>query len=142
MSNEPVIVEQQFKNVSVAVVWKAITDQDQMREWYFQEMADFQANIGFETQFNVHCEGKDYMHIWKVTEVAQLQRIAYRWRYDGYAGDSIVTWELSEVDGGTKLKLTHAVLEPFVGDPIFDRENGVAGWEYLIQESLKTFLQA
>lgn len=140
MTNEPVVVEQAF-DAPIPMVWKAITDKDQMRQWFFDPMTEFEPEIGFETQFNVRCEGKDYLHMWKVTDVVPEQRISYEWRYGGYPGDSVVTWELSGGGDGTTLKLTHTGHETIQGDPIFSKENCAAGWTYLVQESLKSFLE-
>lgn len=126
----------------IAVVWKAITDKDQMRQWFFETMTDFEPELGFETQFNVRCEERDYLHLWKVTDVVMRKRIACQWRYGGYAGNSSVTWELSETPSGTKLKLTHEGTETFPQDnPVFSRESGQAGWDYFLRESLKAFLE-
>jgi len=50
-------------------VWKAITDKDQMKQWYFDTIDDFKPEVGFQTQFKVRNGNKDYLHIWKVTEV-------------------------------------------------------------------------
>ena len=141
MNIDPIVVEQTF-SAPIAVVWKAITDRDQMRRWFFEPMTDFKPEVGFEAAFDVECEGQNYPHRWKVTEVVADRRIVYDWRYEGYSGDSSVMWELSETPDGTKLKLTHKVREAFPQDnPIFSRESGVAGWTYLVQESLKDFLE-
>ena len=104
-------------------------------------MTDFQPEVGFETEFTVRVEDQDYPHQWKVTEVVPEKKIAYGWRYGGYAGNSSVTWELTETPEGTKLKLTHTGSETFAQDnPIFSRESGQAGWDYFLHESLKAFL--
>ena len=141
MNTDPIVVEQTF-NTPIAVVWKAITDKDQMRQWFFEPMTDFKPEIGFETQFNVRCEDQDYLHLWQVTDVVPERRIAYQWRYGGYPGNSSVTWELSEALNVTKLRLTHEGHETFPQDnPIFSRESGQAGWDYFLHESLKAFLE-
>jgi uncharacterized protein YndB with AHSA1/START domain len=111
-----------------------------MCQWLFDTISDFRPELGFETQFNVHAGEKDYLHIWKVTEVIPEKRIAYEWRYGGYDGNSTVEWELSEVPEGTKLAFAHVGHETLRGDELFSRENGVAGWTYLIRESLQEFL--
>jgi len=141
MNTEPVIVEQIY-NVPIATVWKAITDKDQMRQWYFEPMTEFKPEVGFETQFDVECEGLVFPHQWKVTEVVPETRIVYDWRYGGYPGDSSVTWELSETPEGAKLKLTHSGHENLLQDvPGFGREACQAGWCYFLHESLKAFLE-
>ena len=141
MKAEPIVVEQTF-NAPVAVVWKAITDKDQMRQWFFETMTDFKPESGFETQFNVRVEDRDYRHLWQVTDVVPEKRIAYGWRYGGYPGNSTVVWELSKTPNGTKLLLTHEGHETFPqDDPVFSRESGQAGWDYFVRESLKAFLE-
>jgi uncharacterized protein YndB with AHSA1/START domain len=137
----PVVVEQTL-DAPLAVVWKAITDQDQMRQWFFETMTEFEPVIGFETQFNVRCEDRDYPHLWKITEVVPEKRIAYGWRYGGYPGNSTVVWELSETPHGTKLSLTHKGHETFPqDDPVFSRESCQGGWDFFIRERLKAFLE-
>lgn len=141
MNTDPIVVEQTY-NAPIVVVWNAITDKDQMRQWFFETINDFKPEVGFETEFNVECEGQVYPHQWKVTEVVSQRRIVYEWRYGGYPGDSSVTWELSETSGGTTLKLTHKGSETFPQDnPVFSRESGVAGWVYFIRESLGAYLE-
>jgi uncharacterized protein YndB with AHSA1/START domain len=137
----PIIVEQTF-NAPADVVWKAITSKDQMCEWFFETMVEFRPEPGFETQFNVRCEDRDYLHLWKVTDVVPERRIAYEWRYGGYPGNSSVTWELSETPGGTSLRLTHEGHETFPqDDPVFSRESCQGAWDYFLRESLKAFLE-
>lgn len=140
MSTEPIVVEQTFA-ASKAEVWKAITEPTQMRKWFFEPMQQFEPEVGFETCFVVSFEGQDYPHRWNVQEVVPEERLVYRWRYDGFPGDSTVTWELFEVPEGTKLRLTHRGMETFPQDqPAFTRESCRGGWEYFVQESLRAFL--
>ncbi len=67
-----------------------------------------------------------------------MKTFTINWRYGGYAGDSLVTFELSEQgDDGTVLRLTHLVTASFPEDvPEFSRESGITGWKYFITESL------
>ena len=140
-NDEPIIVEQTFP-LSINTVWKAITEIDQMRQWYFENIPSFEPDVGFETQFNVRCEGRDFLHLWKVTEVVPKQKITYSWKYDSYPGDSFVTFELFEEDNLTTIRLTHQVQESFPEDiPEFAREGCVEGWTYFIRKSLKEYLE-
>ena len=142
--SSPIVVEQTYK-VAVPVVWRAITDAEQMPKWFFESIESFKPEVGFETQFNVHAGGKDYLHVWKVTEVVPNKRIAYTFNFGGYEGEGLVVWELSEVADGTKLTLTHTGIEAFAqfaqDDPAFKRESGEAGWKYFLKESLKGYLE-
>ncbi len=138
--SEPVVVQQTYQT-PVAKVWKAITDVGQMRKWYFDTIRDFRAEVGFETAFDVQCEGNVYPHLWKVTEVISQQTLAYQWRYGGYVGDSVVTWQLSETPDGPELTLTHTIHQPFPQDlDVLSRESCLAGWQSFLQNSLKAFL--
>ena len=140
-NEEPIIIEQTF-NTSIDAVWKTITDIDQMRKWYFENIPSFKPEVGFETRFNVQTQDRDFMHLWKVTEVVPLKKLAYNWKYESISGDSFVNFELFEENKMTKLILTHQVLEDFPDDiPEFKRESGVEGWTFFINKSLKEFLE-
>jgi uncharacterized protein YndB with AHSA1/START domain len=138
---EPIIVEEVF-NTTIDQLWDAITKVDQMKQWYFAAIESFDPVIGFETKFNVKSGKRNFLHLWKLTEVVPLKKIVYNWKYEDYVGDSFVTFELSNYDNRTKLTLTHAVVENFPQDiPEFLRESGVEGWNYFIRKSLKEFLE-
>jgi uncharacterized protein YndB with AHSA1/START domain len=140
-NEDPIIVEQTF-NTSVDAVWNSITEIDQMRKWYFENIPSFKPEVGFETQFNVIGPTRNFIHLWKVTEVVPLKILAYNWKYEGISGDSFVKFELFEENKLTKLRLTHQVLVDFPDDiPEFKRESGVEGWNFFISKSLKEFLE-
>ena len=139
-TDPPIIVEQVF-NRSAAVVWQAITNVDQMTQWFFKDIPDYIPKVGFKTQFNLQTPNRDFLHLWTITEVIPLQKIVCNWKYKDYAGDSYVTFELFESQDQTKLVLTTTVTEDF-DDSIeeFKYESGLVGWNYFIKESLKYFL--
>jgi len=136
---EAVVIERTF-NAPVDRVWRALTDVDEMRQWYF-DMKDFKAEVGFEFEFSVEHEGNTYHHLCKVTEVVPQKKIAYTWRYKGEPGDSLVTFELSGAGNKTKLRLTHEGLETFPQTPAYARKNFEAGWTAIIGSELKQFLE-
>ncbi|MFI5237681.1 MAG: SRPBCC domain-containing protein [Ignavibacteriales bacterium] len=149
MKNSSPVIKEVLLNASVSKVWKAITDKDEMKQWYF-DLAEFKPEVGFEFQFNGKSEeGVNYLHLCKITEVIPEKKLTYSWRYDGYAGISYVTFELfSEGDlptgqaGKTKLKLTHKGLDSFpVENSDFAKENFVAGWDQIIGTSIKEFVE-
>ena len=101
----------------------------------------FKPQVGFEASFDVECDGITFRHQWRVTEVETNKCISYSWNYADFAGNSRVTWLITESESGTRLKLTHECTEDFSIDvDVFSRENGVAGWEYLVNDSLKSHL--
>ena len=140
MKQEPFVIERIYQ-ASVDRVWRAITDKDQMKQWYF-DIAEFRPEVGFEFQFEGQNEGRVYLHLCKVTEVIKGKKLQYSWRYKGYEGLSYVTFELFPEGDRTRLKLTHEGLETFPDQPDFKRENFQAGWTALIGDLLPKFLSS
>lgn len=140
MKQEPFVIERTF-NAPVEKVWKAITDKEQMKQWYFT-IAEFKPQVGFEFTFEGGDDHTKYVHLCKITEVVPLKKLTYSWRYQGLEGMSHVTFELFEEGGATRLKLTHDGLETFPqNDPNFRRESFEGGWLQIIGTSLKDFVE-
>ena len=136
---EAIEIERTF-NAPVARVWQALTDVDQMRQWYF-DLKEFRPEVGFEFEFVVEHEGNSYHHLCKVTEVIPQKKIAYTWRYKDEPGDSLVTFELFDDGGKTRLKLTHEGLETFPKLPAYAKTNFEKGWTEIIGSSLKQYVE-
>jgi uncharacterized protein YndB with AHSA1/START domain len=136
---DAVVVERVF-NAPVGRVWIALTDVDEMRQWYF-ELKEFKPEIGFEFEFVVEHEGNTYHHLCKVTEVISQKKIAYTWRYKGEPGDSLVTFELFPDGDKTRLKVTHTGIETFPRTPAYARKNFETGWTTLVDSELRQFVE-
>jgi uncharacterized protein YndB with AHSA1/START domain len=141
MDKKIVVIECTYE-APIEKVWEAITNKDQMKHWYF-EVSDFKAEVGFEFQFSAKSNGKTYLHKCKVVEAKPITKIAYTWRYEGYVGLTLVTFELfSEEKDKTRLKLTHSDLDTFSKDnPEFSQENFNKGWKSLLGQSLRNFVE-
>lgn len=140
-TKQPIVVEETFI-AKVEDVWKAITVQPLMIQWYFENIPAFSANVGFKTQFNVESNGRDFFHMWEVTNVIPNHKVEYRWRYANYPGEGHVAFELSEADNKTVLKLTATGMDSFPQNiPEFKRESCQAGWHYFIKQRLKAFFE-
>jgi uncharacterized protein YndB with AHSA1/START domain len=140
MKHQPLIIERTL-DAPVEIIWKAITDKDQMKQWYF-DLEKFKPEVGFEFRFEGRKDDQSYLHLCKISEVVPGKKLTYSWRYDGYDGISYVSFELFEVGKQTRLKLTHEGLESFPpGNPDLTRENFVAGWTQIIGTSLKNFVE-
>jgi uncharacterized protein YndB with AHSA1/START domain len=127
----PVVVERTY-DAPVETVWAALTEPAQMKQWYFTEIESFKPEVGFETQVNVRYRGREFLHLWKVTEAVPNKKIAYSWRHKDLPGDSIVSFELFPEGGKTRLKLTHTGLETFEPKkhPAYARKNHLQGWTH------------
>jgi len=139
MENEPIIVERTY-DATVEKVWAAISDNKKMRKWYF-DIPEFEAKPGFEFQFLAGNDDKKFLHLCKITDVIENKKIAYTWRYDGYEGNTLVTFELFDEGEKTKLKLTHEGLETFPKIADFAKESFINGWNYIIGTALPEFLK-
>lgn len=141
VSDEPIVVEQSFHN-SIEEVWSAITELKPMREWFFDNIEEFEPKIGFKTNFAVLSGERTFTHLWEITKVVPLQKITFRWRYKEYPGDSFVKFELNDKEGSTILRVSTEVIADFPDDiPEFKRESGVQGWNYFIAKQLKAYLE-
>jgi uncharacterized protein YndB with AHSA1/START domain len=148
MKNEPLIIEYNF-NAPAIKIWKALTNKNQMKQWYFDispkdsSIIGFKAEVGFEFQFEgTGKDGKRFLHLCKITEVEYCKKLTYGWRFEGYEGNSFVTFELfAGGENQSRLKLTHSGLETFPQTTDFAKQNFVDGWTYIIGKSLKEFLE-
>src|SRR5258705_3187279 len=141
MKNEAFTIERTY-NAPVEKVWKAITDNEEMKQWYF-DLSEFKPVVGFEFQFTGEGhKGEKYLHLCKITDVVANKKLTYSWRYDGYEGNSFVTFELFEEGSNTRLKLTHEGLETFpMNNPDFAKESFAEGWTFIVGKSLKEFVE-
>ena len=138
----PIVMERVF-DAPIDEVWSAITDIEKLRTWYFPQLSGFKTEVGFEFDFTMEHEGKKFVHLCKVKEVVAGKKLAYSWRYAGYPGDSLLTFELSAEGSKTKLKFTHEGLETFVPEehPEMARKNFVMGWTHFITKALPQFVE-
>jgi uncharacterized protein YndB with AHSA1/START domain len=114
------------------VVWRTLTTADLIQRWLMPN--DFQPIVGNRFTFRtqpmgnwdgvVHCE---------ILEVEPRRKLVYSWRggsdQNGQYGsklDSVVTWTLTPVAGGTRLRLVHAGFRSPHNDFAFDAMSG--GW--------------
>jgi len=139
---KPVIVEKTV-NAPVERVWRALTDKADMKKWYF-DLSDFRPEPGFEFSFaGQGHKGQKYIHHCRITEAVPNRKLVYTWKYEGYSGESVVTFELTPEGSSTKVKLTHTGLGTFpANNPDFDRSSFNQGWSELIGKLLPEFVEA
>lgn len=139
MSTDPIVLSFTYDFPSVKI-WKALTDVEDMRKWYFP-LADFKPEVGFEFKFTAGDENVQFRHECQVTEVVVGKKIAYTWRYPDYPGNSEVSFEIFEEGEKNRVVITHAGIETFPqDDPSFARESFNGGWTYFL-ENLGKFLK-
>ena len=137
----PFTIERVFK-APTETVWKAITEKDLMKEWYF-DLKEFKAEVGFVFEFTGGpTPERQYLHRCKITEIIPGKKLKHTWEYITYEGMSYVTFELFPEGNNTRVKLTHEGLETFPNNnPDFAKTNFEAGWTQIIGTSLKDFVE-
>lgn len=141
LKSDDVVVIEHVYDVPLDKVWAAITNHEEMAHWFFNNIPDFKAEVGFKTQFNVKAPSRDFLHLWEVTEVAPNNKLVVNWKFKGHNGASRVTMLLQEKSNQTHFTLIDEILEPFdTNIPEFKRESSVEGWNYFIKSRLQEYL--
>ena len=139
MNTSP-ITREVLLDTTISRVWKAITDAQQLRQW-FKGVHKFEPTVGYEFNF-YEDDGHDYNHLCRVIEVVPERKLVYTLRYENRPGSSVVTFELEEQEGKTKVKLTHEGIESFAENgPEYSRESFISEWEQLLDLKLKKHLE-
>jgi uncharacterized protein YndB with AHSA1/START domain len=132
------LVTEEIYSAAIKKVWQALTDESQMRAWYFPQLKKFSPVVGFDFEFED--DGSTYKKEWRVTQIVDGVKFSHSWKYKGYPGSSEVNFELFEEGSGTRLKLTHTGLASFPRDPHFARKRFEDGWRQLLGVNLKNHL--
>jgi uncharacterized protein YndB with AHSA1/START domain len=99
-------------------IWRALTESSLIGQWLMQN--DFQPVVGHRFTFEAQPIG-DWNGIvdCEVLEVSPPSRLRYSWRGGstknaamGSALDSVVTWSLTPVDGGTLVRMVQDGFRP------------------------------
>lgn len=141
MSTQSPIVVEQVYDAPIDKVWQALTDNEQMKRWYF-DIPVFEPVHGFVFSFEAGPEGKKYQHNCKITEVIPHKKISYTWRYAGYEGVSEVSFELFDESPNTRVRLTHTGIDTFPeSNPDLAPHNFQQGWDEIMGTNLKQFVE-
>jgi len=141
-SDAPIIIEHQY-NASAQQLWDALTNLPEMRKWYVDNIPAFEPKVGFKTEFVIHNEGRTFTHQWEILSVQPQKEITYSWRFKEYNGVSTSQFLIEdETAESVTLKLVVKVLEDFPeGIPEFKAESCLGGWDYFLNQQLKSFLE-
>lgn len=97
------------------LVFEALTDPALLSQWFaptddFEAYVDrFDASVGGSYRIEMrHASGNVHTCIGTIQELRAPELLVYTWKWEGgEMEDTLVTWELSEVEGGTELVLLH-----------------------------------
>jgi uncharacterized protein YndB with AHSA1/START domain len=126
-------------NAPIQKVWEAVSTSEGIAAWFMPN--DFQPEVGHE----FHLQSPFGPSPCKVLELDPPNRLSFSWDVSGW----IVTFELKELDEKTEFTLIHSgwgepdEIIPKAGakhSVIRDRMN--QGWESLVKENLRKFVEA
>ncbi|MCW3122229.1 MAG: Activator of Hsp90 ATPase 1 family protein [Flavipsychrobacter sp.] len=140
MQNGPLIIERTY-NAPSDKVWAALTSKAAMKEWCF-DVSGFEPKVGYVFTFEGSNDCGNFQHECVVTIAEPNKLLAFSWRYIGYEGNSLVTYELFDEGDKTRVRLTHVGLETIaVNGKGFERESFEGGWTDILGTLLMNYLE-
>jgi uncharacterized protein YndB with AHSA1/START domain len=111
---QEIVVDEVFAQ-EPETIWRALTDAELIGRWIMVPTG-FAPIVGTRFTFQTTAAGAwDGVIHCQVLEVIPHERFSYRWQGGhesnvGYGAplDTVVTWTLSRVNGGTRLRLVHS----------------------------------
>jgi uncharacterized protein YndB with AHSA1/START domain len=141
MDNTQPVVKEITIDAEPSKVWKALTEKDQIGKW-LMPTDNFELKVG--TTFNMlgKSKGIEYPHICTVIEIIHEKKLAYTWAVKDKLSDTLVTYELEDRNGMTKLTLTHSGWDKVqLTTEGATRDDYNNGWEQVIP-GLKKFVES
>ncbi len=108
-------------------VWRAITDQKELGEWFVQ--GDFQPEVGYEYNF----ANDDTRVRGTVLEVEPPGKLVYTWIKNDTEIETTVIWTLEPKNDGTVLRIEHVGISQYKYSAPELFESTHHGWEYVVQ---------
>jgi len=109
-------------------VWQTLTDSEAIARWLMPN--DFQPRVGHKFHFHAKpMPGWDGVIESEVIELDEPRKLAYTW--NSWGMNTVVTWTLEAVPGGTRLRLKHT---GFSGpQAAFAVSNMGSGWQGILE---------
>lgn len=120
------ITKERVYNQPIEKIWNAISKEEEITAWFIK--ADFKAEKGYQYTF-IASEENGCVNITGEIKESDPYTLAYTWIVDGTTAETLVTWKLEPVEGGTKLFLEHSGISNYEGETavkMFESFSG--GW--------------
>lgn len=137
---KPIVVTQVF-NVPISEVWKALTEVNNLKNWYFP-VKNFELEVGKTFTFYESETGSRFFHACTMLQIIPEQLLEHSWTHPNDSkGTSVLKWELASEGTGTKVTLTHTGAENFAdAGADFSVANFEMGWNAILKTMLRNFL--
>jgi uncharacterized protein YndB with AHSA1/START domain len=126
-------------DASSEVVFKAITDPQELTHW-FPDQVILEPKVGGKIRFSFYKQGNrehrsfDFFPEGTIIEFIPNKRISYTWQEPNTVDfpRTVVTWELEEIENNkTRVKLLH---KGFQAGKLFEHDEG---WSYFLNQLQK-----
>jgi uncharacterized protein YndB with AHSA1/START domain len=142
--NDLTIKQEIIIDASIEKVFRAITDADQLTQW-FPDVTILEAKEGGDVQFtflkdksdkldkHLHKLDKDHHVVGKIMKIVPNKELSYTWKHKDIPDfpETIVSWQLEQLDENkTKLILTHT---GFTDKDKKEYNRHTEGWSWFIR---------
>ncbi len=127
-------------DASPEVVFSAISDAQELIQW-FPDAAILEPKVGGQFKLSFLKDSKnsrmkldrDFINEGKVLEIIQNKKLVHTWKWQAFSdfAETIVTWELEQVDNKTRLTLTHTGFTGKEQGPASLEEHN-KGWSFFL----------
>ena len=115
VGSQQIVVDEVFPHAP-EVVWKTLTTPELMARWLKMPSEGFAPVVGKAFTYQTTPAGEwDGVIQCQILEAAANERLAYSWRggHDANVGygarlETVVTWTLSRVEAGTRVRMVHS----------------------------------
>jgi uncharacterized protein YndB with AHSA1/START domain len=96
----------------INTVWKSVTTPDLIKQWFFGVDTEAEWKVGGKLIHRGEYKGKPYVDSGEILEFTPPRRLVHsHWsdvsgKPDKPENREVVTWDLAEADGGTRLTIT------------------------------------
>ena len=128
-------------DTSINRVWKAVTTADLIKQWFFGVDTEAEWKVGGKLIHRGEYQGKPYVDSGEILEFTPPRRLVHsHWsdlsgKPDDPENREVVSWDLAEADGGTRLTITEMNLPSDEA-----ARTSAAAWKSALQ-SLKDLLE-
>jgi uncharacterized protein YndB with AHSA1/START domain len=134
---QAIVVEEVFPHTP-ETIWKTLTSGDLMGRWLHMKPSGFAAVTGTRFTYQTTPAGAwDGVIHCQVLEAVTNERLVYSWQggHEGNIGygsrlDTVVTFTLARVEGGTRLRVVHSGFALPHNDTAFRNMSG--GWKKVV----------
>ncbi|MDR8390890.1 SRPBCC domain-containing protein [Aliifodinibius sp. S!AR15-10] len=119
-------------NADRETIFEALTNGEIMQKWFYAGADGWSATVendpkvGGKYQIDMHGKNDTYSHEGKYKEIIPNEKLVFTWNSHAVQ-DTVVTITLSEVNGGTEVKLKHDFLP---NEEM--KKNHTEGWKQIL----------